>query len=222
MARYIDAKCRLCRRVGDKLMLKGDRCLSSKCAMEPKKKRKGSKDSVQPAPPGQHGGSRRRSKKMSDRGLQLREKQKARYIYGIFERQFRGTFKEAERLEGITGDNLVTLLERRLDNIVYRFGFADSRAQARQLVRHGHIMVNGHKTNVPSLLVKSGDEISWREGSTKTEYYKVVIEAIADKIIPPWLQLDAQKMMGKVLALPKREDIEVKFSGKDIVEYYSR
>jgi len=221
MARYIDAKCRLCRRVGDKLMLKGDRCFSSKCAMEPKKKRKDSKDAAQPAPPGQHGGFRKRSK-MSERGLQLREKQKARHIYGVFERQFRKTFAEAERLEGITGDNLVTLLESRLDNIVYRLGFADSRPQARQLVRHGHIMVNGRKTDVPSFLVKSGDEISWRAGSAKTEYYKVVVEAIADKVIPAWLQLDAKNMVGKVLALPKREDIEVKFSGRDIVEYYSR
>lgn len=222
MARYIDAKCRLCRRVGDKLMLKGDRCPSSKCAMEPRKKGKDSRDTVQPAPPGQQGGSRKRSKKMSDRGLQLREKQKARHIYGVFERQFRKTFAEAERLEGITGDNLVILMESRLDNIVYRLGFADSRAQARQLVRHGHILVNGRKTDVPSFLVKSGDEISWRAGSTKTEYYKVVVEAIADKVIPAWLQLDAKNMVGKVLALPKREDIEVKFSGKDIVEYYSR
>ena len=117
---------------------------------------------------------------------------------------------------------MVILLERRLDNVVYRLGFSESRAQARQLVRHGHIMVNGHKTNVPSFLVESGDEVSWREGSTKTEYYKVLPEEIGDKIIPVWLQLDTQKMVGKVLALPKREDLEVKFSSKDIVEYYSR
>ena len=222
MARYIDAKCRICRRAGDKLMLKGDRCLSSKCAMEPKKKSRDTRGAAQVAPPGQRAGMSRRRAKMSDRGLQLREKQKARYIYGVFERQFRKTFGEAKRLEGITGDNLVTLLERRLDNIVYRLGFADSRAQARQLVRHGHILVNGHKTDVPSFLVKAGDEISWRQGSAKTEYYKVMAEAIADKIVPTWLQLDIAKMAGRVLALPKRDDVEVKFSGKEIVEYYSR
>ncbi|MFC1905835.1 30S ribosomal protein S4 [Chloroflexota bacterium] len=210
MARYIDAKCRLCRRASDKLMLKGDRCSTAKCAVE-------RRNTV----PGQHGTAKRRPK-MSDRGLQLREKQKARYVYGIMERQFRKAFQEAVRLTGITGDNLVALLERRLDNIVYRLGFSDSRAQARQLVRHGHIMVNGHKTNIPSFLVESGDEISWREGSTKNEYYKVVAEIIQDKVISPWLQLDTKKMTGKVLALPKREDVEVKFSGKDIVEYYSR
>jgi len=210
MARYIDAKCRLCRRVGDKLMLKGDRCSTSKCAIE-------RRNTV----PGQHGSSKRRPK-MSDRGLQLREKQKARYIYGLQERQFREMFQEAGRQPGITGDSLVVLLERRLDNIVFRLGFSDSRAQARQLVRHGHIMVNSHKTNIPSFLVKSGDEISWREGSTKNEFYKLAAEGIKDKIIPAWLQLDGGKMSGKVLALPKREDVEVKFSGKDIVEYYSR
>ena len=211
MARYIDAKCRLCRRVGDKLMLKGDRCSTAKCAFE-------HRNTV----PGQHGNAKKRRAKMSDRGIQLREKQKARYIYGLQERQFRQTFGVAGRLSGITADNLVTMLERRLDNIVYRLGFSDSRAQARQLVRHGHILVNGRKTDIPSFLVKPGEEIFWREGSKKTEYYKVAAEAIKDKLIPAWLQLDAPKMAGKVLALPKREDVEVKFSGKDIVEYYSR
>ena len=210
MARYIAPKCRRCRRAGDKLMLKGDRCATPKCAVE-------KRNTV----PGQPGTSKRRPK-MSDRGLQLREKQKARYIYGLQERQFRQTFGVAEKLSGITADNLVIILERRLDNIVYRLGFSDSRAQARQLVRHGHILVNGRKTDIPSFVVKSGDEISWREGSTKTEYYKVAAEAIKDKLIPTWLQLDTEKMAGKVLALPKREDVEVKFSGKDIVEYYSR
>jgi len=210
MARYIDAKCRKCRRVGDKLMLKGDRCSTAKCAVE-------RRNSV----PGQRSVSKRRSK-MSDRGLQLREKQKARYIYGTMERQFRKIFGEAERMAGVTGDNLVTLLERRLDNIVYRLGFADSRAQSRQIVRHGHILVNGRKTNIPSYIVKAGDVISWREGSTKSEYYKVIAETIEDKVIPQWLEIDTKKMVGKVLALPKREDVELKFSGKDIVEYYSR
>ena len=210
MARYIDAKCRKCRRVGDKLMLKGDRCSTAKCAVERRS-----------TVPGQRSVSKRRSK-MSDRGLQLREKQKARHIYGIMERQFRKTFGEAERMAGVTGDNLVSLLERRLDNIVYRLGFAESRAQARQIVRHGHILVNGRKTNIPSYLVKLGDVINWREGSVKSEYYKVVAEVIEDKVIPHWLEIDTKKMVGKILALPKREDIEVKFSGKDIVEYYSR
>lgn len=212
MARYIDAKCRKCRRAGDKLMLKGDRCSTAKCAVE-------RRNSV----PGQHGVSKtKRRSKMSDRGLQLREKQKARYIYGTMERQFRKTFDEAERQPGITGDNLVILLERRLDNIVYRLGFATSRAQSRQVVRHGHIMVNGHKTNVPSYSVKSGDVISWREGSTKSEYYKVTAEGMEGKVVLSWLEIDTEKMVGKVLALPKREDVEVKFSRKDIVEYYSR
>ena len=210
MARYIEAKCRLCRRASEKLMLKGDKCSTSKCTFEHKG-----------GVPGQHGTSRRRSK-MSERGLQLREKQKSRYIYGLFERQFRKMFEEAERLPGITGDNLVILLERRLDNIVYRMGFADSRPQARQIVRHGHIQVNGKRTDIPSLLVKSGDVISWREGSKKNEYYKIIVETIKDKFIPPWLELDAGKLEGKVMALPKREDVEIKFSGRDIVEYYSR
>jgi len=191
-------------------MLKGDRCFSSKCAMERKATH-----------PGQHGTGRRRSKK-SDRGIQLEEKQKARFIYGLFERQFRKSFGEAERLPGITGDNLVILLERRLDNVAFRLGFADSRAQARQLVRHGHILLNGRKTDIPSCLVKVGDEISWRAGSTKTEYYKIMTETIGDRVVPGWLELETDKMIGRVRALPVREDVEVKFDGKAIVEYYSR
>jgi small subunit ribosomal protein S4 len=159
---------------------------------------------------------------MSDRGLQLREKQKARYTYGLFERQFRKTFSEAERLTGVTGDNLVLLLERRLDNVVYRLGFADSRAQARQLVRHGHFLLNGRKTNIPSALVKTDDEISWREGSRNTEYYKIARERMVDKIVPNWLSLDMENMKGKIFSLPTVEDIEVKFDGTAIVEYYSR
>ena len=210
MARYIDAKCRICRRAGDKLMLKGDRCSTPKCGVERRN-----------SPPGQKGASKRRIK-ISDRGLQLREKQKARYIYGVLERQFRKAFDEAERLKGITGDNLIILLERRLDNIIFRLGFADSRAQARQIVRHRHIRVNNRITDIPSFLVKTGDIVSWRAGSTKTEYYKVFSETIADKIVPSWLEIDAKNMVGKILNLPKREDIEVKFNGKDIVEYYSR
>lgn len=191
-------------------MLKGDRCFSSKCAMERKATH-----------PGVHGTGRRRAKK-SDRGIQLEEKQKARFIYGLFERQFRKSFAEAERQPGITGDNLVVLLERRLDNVAFRLGFADSRAQARQLVRHGHILLNGRKTDIPSCLVKVGDEISWRAGSTKTEYYKIMVETIGDKVVPAWLELETDKMIGRVRALPAREDVEVKFDGKAIVEFYSR
>lgn len=210
MARYTEAKCRLCRRVGNKLMLKGDRCFTTKCAVERRS-----------VPPGYNSTSKRRPKK-TDHGLQLMEKQKARYTYGIFERQFRKMFAEAERVPGVTGDNLVTLLERRLDNIVFRLGFADSRAQARQLVRHGHIFVNGHKVNIPSYLVKSGDVIGWRAGSTKNEYYKMVAETVGEKAIPDWLEIDVPKMMGTVTKLPTREDIEVKFDMKAIVEFYSR
>jgi small subunit ribosomal protein S4 len=210
MARYIDAKCRLCRRVGDKLMLKGDRCFTSKCAFERRD-----------VPPGYTGASKRRAKK-SDRGVQLQEKQKARYSYGLMERQFRKFFAEAERLPGITGETLLILLERRLDNVVFRFGFASSRAQARQLVRHGHFLLNGHKTDIPSCLVKPGDAITWREGSTKGEYYKTLVQEIEGRTMPAWLTLDKQKMAGQIVNLPTAEDIEVKFNEKAIVEYYSR
>jgi small subunit ribosomal protein S4 len=210
MARYIDAKCRLCRRVGDKLMLKGDRCFTSKCAFERRD-----------VPPGYSGVGRRRAKK-SDRGVQLQEKQKARYTYGLLERQFRKFFAEAERLPGITGETLLILLERRLDNVVFRFGFASSRAQARQLVRHGHFLLNGRKTDIPSCLVKPGDAIAWREGSTKSEYYKTLVQEIEGRTIPGWLALDKQTMAGQIVNLPSAEDIEVKFDEKAIVEYYSR
>jgi small subunit ribosomal protein S4 len=172
-----------------------------------------------PKPPGQQ---LRRRQKLSDRGLQLREKQKARHTYGILERQFRKLFAEAERQAGITGENLLVLLERRLDNVVYRLGFADSRAQARQLVRHGHILLNGHKTDIPSALIKEGDTISWRKESTKTEYYKQLAQRIESKTVPGWLSLDKKNMVGQVVSLPTPEDIEATFDGKTIVEYYSR
>jgi small subunit ribosomal protein S4 len=210
MARYIDAKCRVCRRNGDKLMLKGDRCFTSKCAFERRD-----------VPPGYTGVSKRRAKK-SDRGLQLQEKQKARYSYGLLERQFRKFFAEAERLQGITGENLLILLERRLDNVIFRLGFASSRAQARQLVRHGHFLLNGRKTDIPSCLVKPGDTIVWREHSTKGEYYKTLVQEIEGRTIPGWLSLDKQKLEGQIVNLPTSEDIEVKFDEKAIVEYYSR
>ena len=209
MARYTGAVCRLCRRSGEKLFLKGDRCFAPKCAVEKRAR-----------PPGQL--SRRRRSRLSDRGSQLRQKQKARYTYGMLEKQFRRFFDEAERQAGITGDNLIVLLERRLDNIVYRLGFADSRAQARQLVCHGHILLNGHKTDIPSCLVKEGDTISWRQGSDQTEYYKQLAQTIESKMVLNWLSLDKNNLVGQVLSLPTPEEIEAKFDGKVIVEYYSR
>ena len=208
MARYTGPVCRLCRRSGEKLLLRGSRCFTPKCSVDKR-----------PKPPGQQLGRRR---KLSDRGLQLREKQKARYTYGILERQFRLFFVHAERQAGITGENLLVLLERRLDNVVYRLGFADSRSQARQLVRHGHIVLNGRKTDIPSCLVKEGDTISWRAESTKTEYYKQLVQSIEAKSVLSWLSLDKQTLVGQVLSLPTPDDIEATFDGKAIVEYYSR
>jgi small subunit ribosomal protein S4 len=208
MARYTTAVCRLCRRSGDKLMLKGNRCFTPKCAFDRRGK-----------PPGQQPTRRRR---LSDRGLQLREKQKARYGYGILERQFRRFFGEAERQAGITGENLLVMLERRLDNAVYRLGFADSRAQARQLVQHGHFLVNGQRTDIPSFLVKEGDTISWKEGSTKTGYYEQMVQVIESKVLPNWLSLDKEQLVGRIISLPTTDDIEVKFEWQSIVEYYSR
>ena len=208
MARYTAAVCRLCRRSGEKLMLKGSRCFTPKCTMDRRGK-----------PPGQQPSQRRR---ISDRGLQLREKQKARYTYGILEKQFSRFFTQAERQSGITGENLLVLLERRLDNVVYRLGFADSRAQARQLVRHGHIMLNGRKTDIPSCLVNEGDTISWKPEKTKTEYYKLLVQSIEGRSVLSWLSLDRQNLVGRVLSLPTPDDIDVKFDGKSIVEFYSR
>ncbi|MBA7603350.1 30S ribosomal protein S4 [subsurface metagenome] len=164
----------------------------------------------------------RRRQRISDRGMQLREKQKARYSYGILERQFRRIFAEAERQAGVTGDNLLTLLERRLDNIVYRLGFSDSRSQARQLVRHGHIMLNDRRTDVPSALVKEGDTIGWRKESAKSEYYKQLAQTIESKTVPGWLSLDKKELVGQMISLPTPEDTEAAFNGKTIVEHYSR
>lgn len=208
MARYTEAVCRLCRRQGEKLMLKGVRCTTRKCAVERRS-----------LPPGQQ---RPRRRKVSDRGLQLREKQKARQSYGVLERQFRRHFAEASRRPGITGESLLQILEMRLDNVVYRLGFADSRSQARQIVRHGHITVNGRKTDIPSYEAKVGDVIAWRERSTRTEYYKIMTEQIRDKIIPNWLSLDQENLRGQVLVPPSRSDIDVRLDEKTIVEYYSR
>ncbi len=209
MARYTGPVCRLCRRSGEKLMLKGSKCIAN-CILEKRAK-----------PPGQLFRHHRRFR-LSDRGIQLREKQKARYTYGMLERQFRRLFAEAERQPGITGENLLVLLERRLDNTVYRLGFADSRSQARQLVEHGHIMLNNRKTNIPSCMVKEGDTISWKETSTKSEYYKQLAESIKGKAVSSWLSLDKEKLVGQVSSLPTPDDIEAKISGKTIVEYYSR
>ena len=208
MARYAGAVCRMCRRSGEKLFLKGDRCFTPKCSMDKR-----------PKPPGMQF---RRRPKISDRGMQLREKQKARYSYGMLERQFRRIFAEAARQAGVTGDNLLILLERRLDNIVYRLGFSDSRNQARQLVRHGHITLNDRRTNIPSALVKEGDTIGWRKESAKSEYYKQLTQTIEAKVVPEWLNLDKKKLVGQVVSLPTPEDIEATFDGKTIVEHYSR
>lgn len=190
-------------------MLKGEKCTTPKCPLEKRN-----------APPG--GRSMRRRRRVSDRGLQLREKQKIRFSYGVLERQFRRFFAKAGKAPGITGESLLILLERRLDNVVYRLGFADSRPQARQIVRHGHIIVNGRKTDIPSYLVKLGEVISWKKASIETEYYKTVVEKIKGKVIPGWLSLDEEKMLGSVLALPGKDDIDTKFDSKAVVEYYSR
>ena len=209
MGRYTAAVCRLCRRSGEKLMIKGDRCFTPKCAVEKR-----------PKPPGQQISRRRR--RVSDRGLQLREKQKARWSYGVMEGQFRRSFGKAEKQSGITAQNLLVLLERRLDNVVYRLGFADSRSQARQLVRHGHIILNDRKTDIPSCLVKEGDTISWREQSAKSEYYKQLVETIAAKTVLNWLSLDRENLVGRIVSMPTPEDTGAKFEGSSIVEYYSR
>ncbi len=210
MARYTGPTCRLCRYLGEKLMLKGEKCFTPKCPLEKKN-----------SSPGEHSLSRRR-RRVTERGLQLREKQKVRFSYGIFERQFRKFFQEAQRARGITGENLLILLERRLDNVVYRLGFASSRAQARQIVRHGHILVNGRKLDIPTYLVRPDDVIAWRESSTKTGYYKQLSGEIKGKTIPGWLSLDEENVVGKVLTLPTKDDLDAKFDGKVVVEYYSR
>jgi small subunit ribosomal protein S4 len=204
--------CRLCRREGEKLFLKGSRCLTPKCSVERRT-----------YTPGQHGreGQFRRVR-ASDYLLQLREKQKERRIYGVFERQFSNYFSKAERRSGLTGTNLLVLLESRLDNVLYRLGFADSRPQARQLVQHGHVMLNGRKTNVPSALVSAGDTVSIRPESTRRSYFKTLRQDLDDRRVPRWLSLDARNLSAKVEHLPTREDIDVSLNEQLIVEYYSR
>ncbi|NPV27020.1 MAG: 30S ribosomal protein S4 [Firmicutes bacterium] len=208
MARYTEAVCRLCRREGVKLYLKGDRCYSGKCAVDRRT-----------YAPGQHGQGR---KKLSEYGIQLREKQKARRIYGILERQFRGYFAKAERQPGITGENLLRLLERRLDNVVYRLGFASSRNEARQLVRHGHFQLNGKKANIPSILVRAGDTITVKESSRDIPRIKENMELAKHKTPPAWLEVDPEAMTGRVVTLPTRDQIDVPVQEHLIVELYSR
>jgi small subunit ribosomal protein S4 len=209
MARYTGPVCKLCRREGVKLFLKGDRCMSPKCAIERRNTR-----------PGQHGAARQR--KLSGYGMQLREKQKVRRTYGVLERQFLREFNEAARRPGKTSDNFIQILETRLDNVVYRLGFGDSRAQARQLVNHGHFNVNGRKTDIASAMVKAGDVISVRDGSKGTEYFKTRALMLAQKAVPGWLSLDIPALSGRVISLPSRGDVEVPFDEALVVEYYQR
>ena len=208
MARYIDASCRLCRREGEKLFLKGERCYTDKCAI-----------ARRAYAPGQHGQQR---KKMSEYGLQLREKQKARRFYGILESQFRRYFEMAASRKGITGENLLQILESRLDNVVYRLGLATSRPEARQLVRHGHFTVNGKKMNIPSYLLQVGDVIAVKEKSKNSPKIKSVLEAVGGRIVPKWLEFDAENLVGKVVTLPAREDIDLPVKEHLIVEFYSK
>ncbi len=208
MARYTDASCRLCRREGQKLFLKGDRCYTEKCAMVGRA-----------YPPGMHGQGR---SKTSEYGSQLREKQKAKRYYGVLESQFRSYFEMAERRPGQTGENLLSILETRLDNVVYRLGFAMSRAEARQLVSHGHITVNGKRVNIPSFLVKPGMIISLRERSRNLEKIKSNVEANAFRQPPKWLEYDANNMIVKVVGVPAREDIDLPIEEHLIVELYSK
>lgn len=212
MARYTGPVCKLCRREGEKLFLKGSRCLTAKCAIERR-----------PYAPGQHGRERQyRRGRSSDYLLQLREKQKMRRIYGVYERQFSNYFGKAEKRSGLTGSNLLTLLESRLDNVLYRLGMAMSRSQARQLVSHGHVMLNGRKTNVPSAMVSPGDSVSIRPESTKKTYFKTLRQDLDDRQVPRWLQLDVSNLSATVLQLPAREDIDVSLNEQLVVEYYSR
>ena len=208
MAKYNDAKCRLCRREGTKLFLKGDRCFTDKCAQERR-----------PYAPGQHGRAR---KKLSDYALQLREKMKVRRIYGVLEKQFRGYFEDADMAKGVTGANLLVILERRLDNVVYRMGFANSRQQARQMVRHGIFTLNGHKVTIPSLQVRVGDEIAVPEKSRNIPVIAAAQDAIARRGCPAWVEVDGAAFKGVIKALPQRDDIQTPIEESLIVELYSK
>jgi small subunit ribosomal protein S4 len=209
MARYVGAVCRLCRREGMKLFLKGERCYAEKCAIEKRN-----------MPPGQH--SKARKAKLVGYGLQLREKQKVKRIYGILENQFRRYFEAAERQRGITGETLLQLLERRLDNIIYRLGLATSRPQARQLVRHGHFLVNGRKVDIPSYSIRAGDVVTVRVTSAKHVAIQHAIEEVKGRGIPPWLEFDGEKIAGRVASLPTREQINLPVQEQLIVELYSK
>jgi small subunit ribosomal protein S4 len=208
MARYTEAACRLCRREGVKLFLKGDRCFSAKCGVE----RRG-------YPPGQHGQGRAR---FSDYGVQLREKQKVKRMYGLLEKQFSRVMERATRMKGRSGENLLMLLERRLDNVVFRLGFATSRAEARQLVRHGHFRVNGRKAAIPSMLLRPGDTVVLREGSREVQRITGALDALEGKSVPQWLDMEKAEFKGSVKSMPTREDITMPIQEQLIVELYSR
>lgn len=208
MARYSESVCRLCRRENQKLFLKGDRCYTEKCSFE----RRG-------YPPGQHGQGRI---KFSEYGLQLREKQKIKRIYGLMEDQFRLTFERAERMKGVTGNNLVSLLERRLDNVAYRLGFANSRTEARQLVRHGHFLVNGKPVNVPSYTIRKGDAVEVREKSKKVVRIQAALEGLKRREVPQWLEISPAEFRGKVRDLPSRDDVTSPMEERLVVELYSK
>ncbi|MGB2894823.1 MAG: 30S ribosomal protein S4 [Anaerolineales bacterium] len=212
MARYIGPVCKLCRREGEKLFLKGQRCFTPKCSFD----RRG-------YPPGEHGRDAQwRRRRVSDYSRQLREKQKTRRIYGVTERQFRRYYRTAVQQRGLTGENLLKMLERRLDNVVFRLGYAESRAQARQLVTHGHFNVNGRRTDVPSMLVEPGDSIKVREGSRKRTLFQSLAGLAEPKTVPAWLERDLSDLSGTMLVSPERTDIDASLNDQLIVEYYSR
>ncbi len=211
MARYTGPVCKLCRREGEKLFLKGERCFTPKCAIEKRA-----------YPPGEHGKFSGRPTRQSEYSLQLRGKQKAKRIYGVLERQFRRDFRDAQRRTGLTGLNLLQILESRLDNVVYRLGFADSRAQARQLVNHGHFMVNGRRNDVASTIINPGDVVAVRENSKQTAYFKALKQAEEMRTPPTWVELDINNLSGRVLRLPDRAEIDGNLNEQLIVEFYSR
>ena len=206
MARYTGPSCKLCRREGTKLYLKGERCLSDKCALNRRT-----------SAPGQHGAAK---KKMTEYGMQLREKQKAKRYYGVLEKQFKNYYVKADNQDGIAGENLLRLLERRLDNVVFRMGLANSHKEARQLVLHGHFTLNGHKANIPSILVKVGDVVAVKE--TESTKIKELVEAMGDKTAPKWLELDKNAGVAKIIAMPERDDIDFEFNEQLIIELYSK
>ena len=209
MARYVGPVCRLCRREGMKLFLKGERCYGEKCAIERRN-----------VPPGEHGKGRKA--KLLGYGLQLREKQKVKRMYGVLERQFRRYFEAADRKKGVTGETLLQLLEQRLDNVVYRLGFATSRPQARQLVRHGHFTVNGKRADIPSYSVRAGDLVAVRSGSIKNQVIVYAAEEVKGRGIPEWLELDVEKLIGRLAAVPTREQLNLPVQEQLIVELYSK